>query len=502
MMKSALIRIVPSLFLSSCSLFFGGRGRNGRSETTGWDLSGPAGVSQVKIRRNHQKAGPGLVFIEGGTFVMGRTREDVMHDWNNAPTRQQVHSFYMDETEVTNIAYREYLSWLKKVFPPTDERFSKIWSSALPDTTVWRHALSYNEVYVKNYLWHPAYNYYPVVGVNWLQAKRYAAWRTDRVNERILIKSGYINERDAAEAYGADHFSTEAYLNESDASNPVASDSTARGTSSGRAVKRGKKRKSDVVGREDGILLPAYRLPTEVEWEYAAVVPSQGRVYNTRKGRKSPIEQLRSRRISKSGDFLANFKRRTGDYSGVAGWPNDGAITPSETKAFPPNDTGLYDMEGNVAEWVADVYKPIIDESISDLNYYRGSTFTKVMREDGKTAVINETVTYDTLPNGKLVYHNLPGQVRYKALGDTAEYPAGDYRDEGTPTDRAPVAGKAASRHGELRVVKGGAWRDRAYWLDPAKRRFMRADQATSWIGFRCAMDRVGYKTRDRTRRN
>ncbi|MEH0007161.1 MAG: gliding motility lipoprotein GldJ [Flavobacteriales bacterium] len=508
MTKSLLISIVSILVLSSCSRFFGGRGRNGKSETTGWDISNPVETLNAKTRYDAQKTGPGLVFIEGGTFVMGRTREDVMHNWNNAPTRQQVHSFYMDETEVTNIAYREYLSWLKRVFPPSDERFSKIWLSALPDTTVWRDTLSYNEVYVKNYLRHPAYSYYPVVGVNWLQANRYAAWRTDRVNERILTRAGYISKEKSGEAHGAAHFSTEAYLNEVETSNSVASDATDTRTASGKSAKRGK-RKSAVVRREDGILLPAYRLPTEVEWEYAAVVPNQRRVYNIRKGRESPIRQLRNRRIGKKGDFLANFKRRAGDYSGVVGWSNDGAAAPSETRTFPPNDAGLYDMEGNVAEWVADVYKPTIDTETNDLNYYRGNTFTKVVRKDGKTAVVTETVTYDTLPNGKLVYHDLPGQVRYKKSGDTDAYPEGSspsdsafYSGDSPPTGLGQNNRNTPDSHDEFRVVKGGSWRDRAYWLDPAERRFMREDRATSWIGFRCAMDRVGHKTRGRTRRN
>jgi gliding motility-associated lipoprotein GldJ len=63
------------------------------------------------------------VFVEGGTFTMGKVQDDVMHDWNNTPTQQHVQSFYMDETEVTNLMYLEYLNWLKKVFPPTEENY-------------------------------------------------------------------------------------------------------------------------------------------------------------------------------------------------------------------------------------------------------------------------------------------------------------------------------------------------------------------------------------------
>ena len=57
-----------------------------------------------------------MVSVEGGTFTMGKVDDDVMHDWNNSPTKQHVQSFYMDETEVTNMMYAEYLYWLKSVF--------------------------------------------------------------------------------------------------------------------------------------------------------------------------------------------------------------------------------------------------------------------------------------------------------------------------------------------------------------------------------------------------
>ena len=48
----------------------------------------------------------------------------------------------------------------------------------------------------------------------------------------------------------------------------------------------------------------------------------------------------------------------------------------------------------------------------------------------------------------------------------------------------------------EVRVFKGGSWRDRDYWLDPAQRRYFPQDMATDYIGFRCAMSRVGSKSK------
>ena len=63
-----------------------------------------------------QETGPGLILVEGGTFTMGRTEQDVTIDWDNIPRRVTVSSFYMDETEIANIHYLEYLYWLDRVF--------------------------------------------------------------------------------------------------------------------------------------------------------------------------------------------------------------------------------------------------------------------------------------------------------------------------------------------------------------------------------------------------
>ena len=185
--KRALIlsTLIGGIFaLSSCS---------DSSNTTGWKVNDKKnGGFYVNTDYDGQETGPGLVFIEGGTFVMGRVEEDVVKDWNNVPRKVTVGSYYLDENEVTNSDYNEYLYWLHRVYDY--DYYPQIYNSALPDTLVWRDKLAYNEVYVENYLRHPAYNYYPVVGINWIQAMRYCSWRTDRVNERILIEEGVFNE--------------------------------------------------------------------------------------------------------------------------------------------------------------------------------------------------------------------------------------------------------------------------------------------------------------------
>jgi gliding motility-associated lipoprotein GldJ len=106
------------------------KGSNGNSTATGWKINDKKGGFQHNSKYKKQETAPGLVEIEGGTFTMGKVQDDVMHDWNNTPTQQHVQSFFMDETEVTNVMYMEYLDWLKRVFPPTEENYKNIYVGA------------------------------------------------------------------------------------------------------------------------------------------------------------------------------------------------------------------------------------------------------------------------------------------------------------------------------------------------------------------------------------
>src|SRR5690554_1848907 len=86
--------------------------RRSASSTTGWEYNNPKNGGFEVAPFEEQMTGPGLVLIEGGTFVMGQTEQDVMYDWNNRPRRVTVSSFYMDEVEIRNLDYLEYLHWL------------------------------------------------------------------------------------------------------------------------------------------------------------------------------------------------------------------------------------------------------------------------------------------------------------------------------------------------------------------------------------------------------
>ena len=111
-----------------------------RSTTTGWNQNDPKNGGSEVAPWDGQETGPGLVFIEGGTFTMGRVEQDVRHDWDNIPRTATVSSFYMDETEVTNVDYREYLFWISRVFYAS---YPEVYKRALPDTLVWRSKLGF-----------------------------------------------------------------------------------------------------------------------------------------------------------------------------------------------------------------------------------------------------------------------------------------------------------------------------------------------------------------------
>ena len=550
-----LISILLVIGFSSCSKKSSSKNT---SRATGWNMDSKKAGSSKK-----QQAGPGLVFVEGGTFTMGKVEDDVMHDWNNTPTQQHVQSFYMDETEVTNSMYLDYLDWLKSVYPPTEENYKNIYEGASPDTLFWRNRLGYNETMTNNYLRHPSYAEYPVVGVNWIQAVEFSNWRTQRVNEALLEKNGYLKKNAKTLDVTADsNFDTETYLNSPTLAYGGNEEIVLKGKNGGKkAPKAGKdgkviEPKNVYAQRSSGILLPEYRLPTEAEWEYAAAADVGQREYNIYKGQKKyPWSggYTRSGKRQSKGDQLANFKQGNGDYGGIAGWSDDGADITNEVKKYPANDFGLYDMAGNVAEWVQDVYRPIIDNEANDFNYFRGNQYTKnKIGADGKVEIVTkENMKFDTLSNGRIVARKFPGQIAQVPVdeketylrqnfdkSDNTNYRDGDkqstryynfgsseadtekQKDEkimyNSPKHNVTTdsLGKMVRKYDksskrttlindEVRVYKGGSWRDRAYWLDPAQRRYFPQDMATDYIGFRCAMSRVGPKAdKKRSARN
>ncbi|MBK7811849.1 MAG: SUMF1/EgtB/PvdO family nonheme iron enzyme [Saprospiraceae bacterium] len=462
------------LLVSSCSK------KNEASSATGWKYNDPEYGGFEKVDYEGQVTGPNLVLIEGGTFTMGLTEEDVTYEWNNIPRRVTVSSFYMDETEVSNINYREYCFWLGRVL----KSYPDVMRSALPDTLVWREELALNEPFIETYFRYPSYDDYPVVGVSWLQATEFCKWRTDRVNEMILIERGIMNPN--PEQVDAENFNTKSYLNGQYQGN-VRKNLKDITTGGERSVKF-----------EDGILLPEYRLPTEAEWEYAslALVGKQSinkdELYTDKRFYPWDGNTARYKRRDKHmGEILANFKKSGGDYMGMAGKLNDRAHITAPVKTYWPNDFGLYNMGGNVSEWVEDVFRPLTSTTLRDvenhdLNPFRGNEFKELILDESGVPIEKDTL-------GRLQYQ----AVKDSAVNDRENYNRGDVKDwRDDDSDRIDyLYGVSSLVSNKSRVVKGGSWADRLFWLSPGARRFKDEDKSDRTIGFRCAMTRTGGPT-------
>lgn len=392
----------------------------------------------VQNRERWYQADPyGMIYIPSGSYTMGPSDQDVPYSLISQSKTVSIHAFYMDDTEITNNEYRQFVNWvrdslahrllggdhlvdegeygerinwgekigwddeenvdvLSELFLPENERFYKrkeidtrklkfVYSwidlhdaarksmreqgmkdrsyfikydtiSVYPDTLAFIHDFTYsfNEPMTQMYFWHPAYDDYPVVGVNWKQAKSFCVWRTQLMNSYLAS--------------------------------------------------------------EGGTIVQDFRLPTESEWEYAARGGNDLAPYPW----GGPY--IRNSR----GCFLGNFKPLRGNYM------DDGGFYAVKATSYWPNDYGLFCMAGNVSEWTSNAY----DESAYN--------FT----------------------------HDLNPDYFYDAK-----------------KDELPVM--------KRKVIRGGSWKDVGYFLQTSTRSYEYQDTAKCYIGFRCVMSFLGRDKSD-----
>ncbi len=468
-LKVTVIVLLATSILQSCSLL--GKKGGGISSTTGAAYGyGKDTLSYQPYDIQNLPNPPGMVFVQGGRTILGSFEQDLFGARDNIERTVTVNSFYMDETEITNKDWKEYVYYQfhpmveqmgkdteikddpnNPFIPATTSHNGQELKDLVPNDSVWSSDFSFNDVYSQNYYSNPGFNDYPVVGVTWRQVVDYCAWRTDFVNYTQIIATVDFDEL-------PDEFKLEFY--NPDGSLQMLGASASNSGTQEIFLDELDQLQQDIIAYinqnkkmfiEKGLYLPEFRLPNEAEWEYAAkaTVGTQYLDENEEYGRIYPWDGrgVRNPYGKRRGDFLANFKRGRGDYAGIAGTiNNDSDVIPSRVGTYEPNDFGLFNMGGNVSEWVNDTYRPLSFDDFEDLN---------PVRKDG---------TNDPESN----YGWAAGRNEFRSLIN----------------DRS-------------KVYKGGSWKDVAYWMSPGTRRYLDQDAATNTLGFRCAMISVGFERLD-----
>jgi formylglycine-generating enzyme required for sulfatase activity len=285
------------------------------------------------------------------------------HDMEFIPGNGNIPSFFMGKSEETNLDYVIYLDWLQRVYVYVPQVFD----AARPHEVDYDDQYKYNDPVLQGRLRNPAFAYYPVTDCDWLQIQDYLAWKTDRLNEAILVRDGYLKL--LPDQTNADNYNTEAFL-------AWQYDGLIRKK---RLPKSGEN--VPVSGRNLAKNLPflstGYRLPTEEEWEYATRADFQNHLASG--GNRHPygkkfflFDYASYFDVCKSMcNYIAN--------SGMGESMDMNGIKSAGT--YKTSIYGIFNMGDNVEEWLLDTYTPAVKHYANSESIYTMNGFK--IAEDG-----------------------------------------------------------------------------------------------------------------------
>ncbi len=386
----------------------------------------------------------GMVYVKSGTLHIGQSDEDMGNTFFQRAKQVSIQGFFIDETEITNNEYRQFVEWVRDSIAHTilggDYMTEKV-ETGEPIVN-WRRRINWSDPEIQEQL---SSMYYPedqrILGrkeidprilnyvyywVDYKEAARdvnnkYAQAEGSDFDRTLVIKSEVINVypdtlcwvHDFAYSYN-EPFTRNYFWHPAFDNYPVVGVTWKQAM----AFSKWRSRFYNDWRVANGLVMEdEFRLPTESEWEYAA------------RGERelAPYPWGGPYMRNRKGCILANFKPGRGNY------PDDGGMYTVKVDAYFPNDYGIYCMAGNVAEWTSTAY----------------------------------------FENAYSFIHDLNPDIRYDAKPDD------------------PITMKR-------KVVRGGSWKDVAYFCQTGTRTYEYQDSAKSWIGFRNVLTFLGRSIDDR----
>lgn len=403
--------------------------------------------SKIAKRFWYEPVPYGMSYVKSGSYTFGASDQKINHNINPERTIT-VKSFWIDDTEITNNEYKQFVKWVadsiaayktfeagidlyrqknektNQVIEPAQidwHHINDIWTSNDPDIKDALGSLYYpeNERFNNKKAKDPRKLYYSFNQINYKKASRrsnkynYDTQSYPQNRRELLLEQKRVPVypdtlvwiRDFSYSYNEPwtfkYFNHQAFYEY-----PVVGVTWEQANA---FCHWRTKLKEKALRISKSPAINNYRLPTEAEWEYAA----RGGLQNSMYPWGSPYTS------SKKGCYLANFKPQRGNYVSDSWY----SAKTMKVGSFDPNGYGLYDMAGNVAEWTSTAYWEVSNDMVHDLN----------------------------------------PELQYNA---------------------APSAPPAMKR----KVVRGGSWKDVSYYLQVSTRDFNYQDSARSYIGFRCVM--------------